>query len=660
MANTSAYEFTPLFDGGRAGPVGLDPRLQKLLALRQRGTTKPATATTAAGEVAVVAKVTDVDAWEQLSEVHPGTTIGGTADDGTIIVTARVPVARIEVVRAQPFVVSMKPAQRLSSRMDATVREILARSTDLPAGNQVNGGKGVLVGITDIGCDFAHRDFLTPTNRTRLLKIWDQNGHGSGDGHFDYGRVHTATRINAALGAADPYRALGYGPDPSEPAHGTHVMGIAAGNGRGSGLPGVAPAADLVFVDVANSDIPWSGPEAVGKSFGDSVQLLEALAFVFETAATRPCVVNVSLGTNGGPHDGTTLVEQGIDRLLRQAPNRAVVIAASNSFADGIHAAGTVPKTGGHALGWIVAPGDATDNELEIWYPGGSSLSVELVDPAGKSLGVVGPGQSGTVSSRGRPVVFVANRLKDPNNGDNMIGVFLAPSSKAGTWTVRLRAVTSKPVPFHAWIERDDAGQSTFGEPLDNTHTIGSISCGHDTIVVGSYDAHKATKPLSWFSSAGPTRDGRHKPEVSAPGHNVRAAASGTVDGTTRMSGTSMASPAVTGTVALVLAEARARKISLTIDEVRALVIGAARRTPPPGTAWDPRYGFGRISAAGAVAKVAAVKRPKPPGTAKAAGTATEKAAAGKVASSGKATTRQPARGGGRARAPRAPGGASA
>ena len=48
-------------------------------------------------------------------------------------------------------------------------------------------------------------------------------------------------------------------------------MDIAAGNGRGSNSPGVAPQADLIFVEVAASDIPWSGPAVVGKAFGDSV-----------------------------------------------------------------------------------------------------------------------------------------------------------------------------------------------------------------------------------------------------------------------------------------------------------------------------------------------------------------------------------------------------
>ncbi|WP_427007924.1 S8 family serine peptidase [Pseudarthrobacter sp. H2] len=573
----------------------MDVHLQRLLAWRQHGQSKPATAGTAADEVAVIAKVTDVAAFEALSEVTPGTVVGEIADDGTAILTARVPVARIDHVHSQDFVLSLKAAQRLSRQLSATVADV--GGGNLPPGNS-HGGQGIMVGIVDIGCDFAHKNFLKANGKTRIRKLWDQNAAGPGEPGFAYGVVHPANAINAALKTADPYQALNYGPDPAEPAHGTHVMDIAAGNGRGSGVPGVAPEAGILFVDVANSDIPWSGSQVVGTSFGDSVQLLEALAFVFQEAGATPCAVNVSLGTNGGPHDGSTLVEQGIDRLLAQAPNRCVCIAASNSYADGIHAAAAVPATGFHDLGWVVAPGDRTQNELELWYPGAAALRLELISPQGQSIGILAPGQSATASQAGQVVLFAANRLADPNNGDNTIGVFLSPTVPSGRWVLRLSSTTGAIVPFHAWIERDDNGQSTFEAPLDNTHTIGSISCGHNTIVVGSYDAHKPALPLSWFSSAGPTRDGRQKPEVSAPGHGVMAAASRSATGVTRMSGTSMASPAVTGCVALLLAEAQAQHRSLSAADIRSIVVQAARTGPPPAGAWSDRYGGGRVSAA--------------------------------------------------------------
>jgi hypothetical protein len=202
--------------------------------------------------------------------------------------------------------------------------------------------------------------------------------------------------------------------------------------------------------------------------------------------------------------------------------------------------------------------------------------------------------------------LFVANRLDDPNNHDNVIGVFLESGMPSGDWTVRIHGRNVQPGSgiFHAWIERDDESQSSFGSHRIDSHTLGSISCGRLSIVAGSYDAHKAATPLSFFSSAGPTRDGRAKPEISAPGHDVFAAHSRTEIGTIRKSGTSMAAPAVSGIVALILGEASRRKLNLTNEEVCTILQMSARRTPPEGAGWHERYGNGRVSAMAAIQRV--------------------------------------------------------
>ncbi|ABS26014.1 S8 family peptidase [Anaeromyxobacter sp. Fw109-5] len=586
----------------------LDPRLQALIERKRRGFIPRATASTDRGEIPVIARVADPAAWRALADIREGTELGP-ARDGGVLVTGRVPVDRIESLRQEPTVLSLKAATLLRPTLDATTRSMGARKTLLPAGARGAQGQGVVIGVIDFGCDFVHRNFRNPDGSTRLLALWDQDGTPRAKGRAGYGRVHERADIDKALRAKDPYAALRYEPEPG--SHGTHVTDIAAGNGRGTGTPGVAPNADLVFVELSAGDLPWDGPDVVGRTFGDSVHLVEALKFIFDRAGERPCAVNISLGTNGGPHDGSTLVEQAIDALVAARPDRAVVIAASNAYADGIHASGVVRAGKTADVSWEISRGDDTSNEVELWYDGDDRFDVELIGPDGESAGRVALGESATARSKGRTVLFAAHRAKDPNNGDNVVNVFLDVGAPPGPWTLRLHGADVKDGRFHAWIERDDAGPSSFAaRPLDNSHTLGSISCGHHSIVVGSFDAHRAAAPISFFSSAGPTRDGRHKPEVSAPGHQVVAASARSSDGAIAMSGTSMASPAVTGLAALVLAEARAAGRSLSIEELRAIVLSAV--TPAGAAGWDARYGNGRVSARQAVEAVLAASGKRP------------------------------------------------
>jgi subtilisin family serine protease len=573
------------------------------------------TSSTDAGELAVVAKVDDLEAWRGRSEVREGAVLGRQVG-GAWLVTARIPLERVEALRSAREVISLKPAQRLRPMLAATIEEIGARVDLLPADAAGEQGRGVVVGIVDFGCDFAHANFRKDDGTTRLLTIWDQRQPPVAGSPFGYGRLFEGAAIDQALTAPDPYAALGYAPPPdaeldSPGTHGTHVMDIAAGNGRGSSVPGVAPQAELIFVELAASDVPWTGAGVVDATFGDSVQLLEAVQFIFERAGDRPCVVNLSLGTNGGPHDGSTLVEQGLDLLVSGAPNRAIVLAAGNAFDDHIHAAGSVPFAGETDLGWLVPPFPSPSpfaprhNEVEIWYPGGDELRFELLAPGGASLGSIDLGGNGRLldPNTGETLIFVAHRRGDPNNGDNVIGVFVEGRLPAGIWTLRLHGAQIGDGRFHAWIERSDGRQSSFVGAPDDSHTLGSVSCGRQTIAVGSYDGHKPSVPLSFFSAAGPTRDGRRKPEVSAPGHHVLAAHSRTGSGVVRKSGTSMAAPATAGALALLLAESHARGESLTADQIRDRLIVTARKNPPVEQ-WHDRHGFGRVDARAMVDQV--------------------------------------------------------
>jgi subtilisin family serine protease len=516
------------------------------------------------------------------------------------IVTGTVEVSAIEDVRKDPNVVSVKRATEVTPELQFSVPEIGADRGTLDTLTGPNGprltGTNVIVGVVDFGLDFRHRNLRRADGTSRVLFLWDQRGpqNAMSPAGFGFGREFTQARINQALNSSNPYQALGY--SPGFEAHGTHVIDIAAGNGLATGNPGVAPEADLIFVHLHGGDFDED------ESFGNSKTLLEAVDYIFGKAAQlgRPCVVNLSLGTHGGPHDGSTLAEQGFDELLT-ADGRAIVISAGNAFLRRSHASGVLNSAQARQVTWEISSADFTDNELEVWYAGDANFSVTLITPSGTRLGPVTPGNTASITRQGTRVGSIISRLQDPNNGSNQINILLKPSAGTGNWKVELMNTGSVAAGFDAWIERDDQGQSRFSVADDDRmRTLGSISCGRSTLVVGSYQATPDSRDLSTFSSSGPTRDGRQKPEVSAPGDMIRAAASMTQGGLT-MSGTSMAAPHVTGLVALVM---QAAGRTLNSDEVRNLVSGVARKNPPAGTAWHPRYGFGRIGAAASIGAV--------------------------------------------------------
>jgi subtilisin family serine protease len=284
--------------------TGLDPDLQKAI-LDARAGEAPNPANASVGDdqktwVDVTARLKNPD-----GEIPPRLLV---AEKLGAVVTGRVAVEAIQEVRQHGNISSLKAAAEVHADLLYAVPDISCDAQTLQAQFQPppgHDGSGVVVGIVDEGGDFAHPNFLA-NGQTRLLYLWDQQGGKVEGSSMPYGREFSAAQIDAALQqGGDPYSALGY--DPTRGAHGTHVMDVAAGNGSGTGVPGVAPKADLIFVHV--------GAPAKG-SLSNSRRLLEAVQYIFEKAGDRPAVVNVSLASNEGPHDGSTPDELGFTELL--------------------------------------------------------------------------------------------------------------------------------------------------------------------------------------------------------------------------------------------------------------------------------------------------------------------------------------------------------
>lgn len=624
--------------------VFMDPQWHRREQISERGIARSKTASTDRGEVAMIARVTDLEEFKkQLPHIKVKTEIPLHDSHQTTIITGRMRESEVEKVHDQSSVCSLKPGLRLRPNLEQTREASQAQPVMHSALRPTSNGQTVIVGFVDFGLDFMHRNFRQPDkpNESRILALWDQTAapnptpprsREDSDSRsarglwekYGYGRLHTKPEIDQAIKASkdnveDAYEKLGYAPPEDSlfqiGAHGTHVADVAVGDGKGTGVPGIAPEAEIVFVESSSQP---GGP--LGNSFGDSAQLLEAVKFIFDLAGDRPCVVNISLGTNGGPHDGSTLVEIALDALVSEQPNRAVVIAAGNTYGKDLHAQGQVKQSGWVDLKWQVPEKDPTPNELEIWYSGRDRLTAEVIDPKGKSLGQIAPGRQKELPAGQGKRVSVISRQHDPNNDASTINLSLDPDLASGVWTLRLHGTWVEDGEFHAWIERDETGQSRFVEPqnddyeITNKCTLNTIACGRHTVVVGSYNATGHSLPLDNTSSSGPTRDGRLKPDISAPGESVLAACSRTLVLRNRVSGTSLAAPVVTGTIALMLSEAQRLGVSLTAEQILRILQETARKEPGEGLGWDPRKGYGRVSVKDAVEAVTALGPKKLPG----------------------------------------------
>lgn len=555
-------------------------------------------------------------------------------------IAATVPVSELPKLSADPRISFIQPADRLAFRLP---RPTSAAGADMPtargAAVSASGadGKGILIGIIDVGgFDFAHPDFGDGRGGTRFLSIWDQ-GAKTGDkpAGFTFGAELTQARMNKAMQAA---RKGGLAATALEPqsqmtlgAHGTHVASIAAGKS------GMCPKALIASVLI---DIPRQSNATAERrtAFCDSNRIVQAVEYLLDIAKRRrmPISINISLGTNGGAHDGSTGVSRWLDALLA-TEGRAICVAAGNAGQEKgetpddfgwvmgrIHGSGRIAARGLSAeLEWTVVGNqivDVSENELEIWYSAQDRFSVHVRPPGATEWIEVRPQEF--IENRKLPsgtFLSIYNELYHPVNGANYIGIYLSPDLnsqspigvQAGVWTIRLHGIEIRHGGFHCWIERDDPYEydrvgerramrfpSFFSERSNvDSHSINSLACGHRVIAVANLDEER--QRINITSSQGPTRDDRLKPDIAAPGTDILAANgfAGPDDLWVRMTGTSMASPYVAGAVGLMLSVNR----NLTAAQCTGILQRTCRPLPGADYSWRNDMGYGQIDVPAAV-----------------------------------------------------------
>lgn len=493
-------------------------------------------------------------------------------------------------------------------------------------------GKDVIIGVVDQGIDWQHPDFIDANGDTRVLRYWDHSSSGTPPAGFGYGVEWDSTSINNGTCTSNE----------ESSAHGSTVAGQAAGNGNANGRNiGMAPDANLVIVE-SNFGLPnWT------------LTIADAIDYIFQVADeyNMPAVVNLSLGTYLGSHDGKDPASEMIEALIDEKPGRIVVGALGNSGAQGNYHCQNPSITADTSFVWFTNNPSSQIGSNTVFFDLWSDQADALYDFA---IGVNAPNPS--YSFRGRTNFINAATAGDNtyldtiwNNGNQIATVTYYTEVVTGNFHLQtiievdsldylFRFETTGSGKYDLWsgewlqfnnmvtaipsaAQMPDIVNYVMPDSLQTL--VSSWNCSEKVVSVANMknrwtftDNNDFTYPIngvdaqqrSQNSSRGPSRHGVMKPDVIAAGDNSVTAAplwvitnpayNAVVDSGgwhARNGGTSMASPVVAGIAALYLERCGMATYQNFIDDLHT----TSYTDQYTGTVPNIEYGYGKVDAMG-------------------------------------------------------------
>lgn len=436
-------------------------------------------------------------------------------------------------------------------------------------------GEGVLVGFLDTGIDFTHNAFKDINGNTRIEYIYD----------LDNGKVYDKANINEALKAEDPYSVI---PVQDLSGHGTHVAGIAcAGGNVNYDNYGVAYNSSIAMVKI-------TGEKSLSAAL--STQLMRGLKFLIDKSneINKPLVVNISLSTNDGSHNGSSLLEKYIETFT-QLQKAVIVVAAGNEGNNAHHIGGEIRKE--EVMDLNIASGER-GIILDLYKPVLVDLTVEVISPTGISTGEITLSEAYKERFIGKEKIVVYSTGPKPFDIQGQTTISILPLGKnitPGEWRISLKKLNNYEGYFDVWLPIAEGLniKTKFLQP-DVYNTLGIPATVSGVISVGSYNY--LNNNLSSFSGRGVVRpEWLIKPDLVAPGENILS----TVEeqGFDTKSGTSMAAPQVAGICALLFEWGIVKRNDpfLYGERIKYYLIKGAKRTFFGEAYPNPDIGYGFV-----------------------------------------------------------------
>lgn len=505
---------------------------------------------------------------------------------GPSVVLGALPVEFLRRLDESNKVHDVTPSTKAQRHLDLSVPVLWDVASAAAMSSQFT-GKDVLIGIVDTGIDWQHVDFQS-AGKTRIEQLLVQDGAQQ--------TVFAAQEIDKALKGGP---AVPGDDDPEGEGHGTHVAGIAAGNGTASGgkFRGVAPDTRLLFV----------------RTDFDTNNIQRGVDWIFKNAV-QPAVVNLSLGSHLGPHDGTSAMDRALESLT--GPGKIIVASAGNEGVDGIHAGTRMASNSRFVADLVLNKVERTGSAaalIDVWIARADSVQVTVRTPSGELV------SANTRMQRTRWTVTVSQRVSPLNGDTNVFVQIQVPVAKPDLlrgWSLIFESQVIQDGRVHAWIV--DSALGRFAGGATKEYLVGQPATSRGVISVAA-SATKATwqsqagqmtaqaikvGDIAFFSSPGPSRDRRKKPEITCPGQMIMSARSYQIQthpdltdpsgSYQAMQGTSMSAPHLVGAIALLLE----KKGALTPSEVLADLQAACMTDPFTGVTWNERWGFGKLDLA--------------------------------------------------------------